>query len=110
MSEDGVLNISQSVSGKESLGNYPIISLEEAIGLLKQGKYATSVCVDFLGVQAVKKAELVYYVSSFAEYFVPYYKFYVEIEQDGTITEELPGIKSYGAFYVPAIKDKYIAQ
>ena len=110
MSEDGVLNISQSVSSKEKLGNYPINSLEEATDLLEQGKYVTSIGIDFPGVQAVKKAELVYYVSSFAEYFMPYYKFYVEIEQDGTISEELPGIKSYGAFYVPAIKDKYIAQ
>lgn len=110
MLEDGVLNISQSVSGKESLGNYPIISLEEATGLLEQGKYATSVCVDFLGVQAVKKAKLVYFVSSTAEYFIPYYKFYVEIEHDGTIAQDLPGIKSYGAYYVPAIDSKYITE
>lgn len=110
MLEDGVLNISQSVSGKESLGNYPIISLEEATGLLEQGKYATSVGADFLGVQAVKKAELVYFVSSTAEYFIPYYKFYVEIEHDGTITQDLPGIKSYGAYYVPAIDSKYIIE
>ena len=110
MYEDGVLNISQSVAGKESLGNYPIISLKKATQLLEEGEYVTSVGIDFPGVQAVKKAELIYYVSSSAEYFVPYYKFYVEFEHDGTITEDLPGIKSYGAFYVPAIKDKYIAQ
>ncbi len=110
MYEDGVLNISQSVADKESLGNYPIISLDKATELLEQGEYVTSVGVDFPGVQAVKKAELVYYVSSSAEYFVPYYKFYVEIEHDGTIGEELPGIKSYGTYYVPAVKDKYIAQ
>ncbi len=110
MLEDGVLNISQSVSGKELLGNYPIISLEEATGLLEQGKYATSVGADFLGVQAVKKAELVYFVSSTSEYFIPYYKFYVEIEHDGTITQDLPGIKSYGAYYVPAIDSEYIIE
>ena len=110
MSEEGVLHISQGVSDREYIGNYPINSLEEATDLLQQGKYVTSVCIDFPGVQAVKKAELVYYVSSFAEYFVPYYNFYVEIEHDGTISEDLPGIKSYGAYYVPAIKDKYIAQ
>ena len=110
MSEEGVLHISKSVSGKELLGNYPIISLEEATGLLEQGKYATSVGVDFLGVQAVKKAELVYFVSSTSEYFIPYYKFYAEIEHDGTITQYLPRIKSYGAYYVPAIDSKYIIE
>ncbi len=110
MSEEGVLHISKSVSDREYIGNYPIISLEEATDLLQQGKYVTSVCIDFPGVQAVKKAELVYYVSSFAEYFVPYYKFYVEIEHGGTLSEDLSGVKSYGTFYVPAIKDEYIAQ
>ena len=110
MYEDGVLHISQSVASREAVGNYPINSLNKATELLEQGEYVTSVNVDFPGVQAVKKAELVYYVSSAAEYFVPYYRFYVEIEHDGDIGDALPGMKSYGTYYVPAIKDKYIVE
>ena len=72
----------------------------------------TSMDTDFAKwyTDVVKKAELVYFVSSTAEYFIPYYKFYVEIEHDGTITQDLPGIKSYGAYYVPAIDSKYIIE
>ena len=107
MSEDGMLNISRSVAGKDLLGNYPIVSPDEAKDLLVQGEYVTSVGVDFPGVQAVKKTELVYFVSASAECFVPYYKFYIEFEPEGSITEYLPGIKSYGTYYVPAIESKY---
>ena len=107
--DDGTLHISQSVGGREPVGNYPIISPGEATELLEQGEYYTSVFIDFPGVQAVKKVELVYCKSSVAKTFVPYYRFYIEVEHEGTIAEDFPGMKSFGTYYVPAVEGKYIS-
>ena len=106
----GTLRISQSCCENETVGVYPIITADEAFELLEQGEYYTSVYVDFPGVQAVKKVELVYHTSTLAKTFVPYYRFYIEIEPDGTITEDFPEIKSYGTYYVPAVERKYIQE
>ncbi len=110
MYEDGILHISRSVDGRELIGNYPIISLDEAIKLLEKGDYYTSVFVDFPGVQAVKKVELVYHISTLAKTFVPYYRFYIEFEHDGNISDKFPGMKSFGTYYVPAVESKYIQE
>ncbi len=105
----GTLNISRSCSEDETVGIYPIITADEALELLEQGEYYTSVYVDFSGVQAVKKVELVYHISSLAKTFVPYYRFYIEFEHDGDIADKFPGMKSYGTYYVPAVEGKYIS-
>lgn len=60
-------------------------------------------------VKKKKKVELIYHNSNLSEISVPYYRFYVEIENEGNIAEELPGIKTYGTYYVPAVKREYIS-
>lgn len=35
---------------------------------------------------------------------MPYYRFYVELPE-----EESDGMKTYGAYYVPAVEEKYIS-
>ena len=40
---------------------------------------------------------------------MPYYRFYVEIENSGDIGETFPGMKTYGTYYVPAVESKYIS-
>lgn len=91
------------------MGIYPIITADEALGLLLNGNYVTSVYTEFGGKEKVKKVELVYHISNLSELFVPYYKFYVEIENDGDIAENFPGMKTYGTYYVPAVESKYIS-
>lgn len=107
--ENGALHISRSCKEDETVGIYPIITADEALGLLLDGNYVTSVCTDFGGEENIKKAELVYHTSALSELFVPYYRFYVEIENEGDIEKTLPGIKSYGTYYVPAVDSKYIS-
>lgn len=56
------------------------------------------------GKEYIKKAELIYRVDVRSEYYIPYYRFYIELpeaERDG-------GMKTYGAYYVPAVEGKYI--
>ena len=77
----------------ESLGLYPLITLEEAKALLKEGKYYTNVWGDFVYDEAnIRRVELLYGNGKVDEYYQPYYCFYMLLE-DGV---------SYGMFYVTA--------
>ena len=87
------------------LGDYPIISSDEALELLGEGKYITSVArYDFPGTEYVGRVELIYRVTDLEEYYIPYYRFYVEIPEGAK-----DGKKLYGAYYVPAVRQEYIS-
>ncbi len=86
------------------VGDYPIITVEEAKELLAKGSYITTVPYELPGMDYVKKAELVYRNDREIEYFMPYYRFYVELPE-----MEREGMKTFGAYYVPAVAGEYIA-
>ncbi|NLW78491.1 MAG: hypothetical protein GXY32_03640 [Ruminococcaceae bacterium] len=94
----------------EKLGDYPIITPEEAQDLLVAGHYITTVPEAMPGAEYIAKVELVYRTESAAEVFMPYYRFYVEIDRAemGMVPLE-GGLKTYGAYYVPAVAGEYIA-
>lgn len=50
--------------------------------------------------EKIKKTELVYSTDAMDSCFVPYYRFYVELDHS-----PVPGLKCYGEFDVPAIKE-----
>ena len=99
----------------EKIGDYPIISLEEAEGLLETGHYTTSVPWEMPGMEYVAKAELVYRAGIGDEYIMPYYRFYAELPAHVT---DLPApeasstaeqaLKYYGVYYVPAVDSDYL--
>lgn len=91
----------------EKLGDYPIISIEEAKKCLAAGKYKTNVPFAFPGEEYLGKVELVYRSGSLEKLIIPYYRFYVLLP-DMTEGSEA-GLKNYGAYYVPAISDEYIS-
>ncbi|MDE6853270.1 MAG: hypothetical protein K2J67_12455, partial [Lachnospiraceae bacterium] len=88
----------------QKIGSYPVITAEEATELLCKGNYITSVPDAFPGKSHVAKRELVYRTGAEEKYFMPYYRFYVELPG----TEE-DGFKHYGAYYVPAVEQSYLA-
>ncbi len=88
----------------EKVGDYPIITVEEASELLANGNYITTVPYELPGMDYVKKVELVYRNDRESEYFMPYYRFYVELPD----MELDNGMKTYGAYYVPAVSGEYI--
>ncbi len=66
----------------------------------------TSVPDEFPGAEAIGKVELVYRMDSQEEFFMPYYKFYVRLDESHDI-EEL-NLVTYGTYYVPAVSGEYI--
>lgn len=87
------------------VGDYPIITSEQARELLLEGNYLTSVPYEIPGAEYVKKVELIYRNGEFEEYYMPYYRFYVELPEE----EREHGLKDYGAYYVPAVDSAYIS-
>ena len=91
------------------LGDYPVITLDKAQEMLIEGKYLTTVPADFIkngviSAEDIALGELVYRCSSgLDKYFMPYYRFYVELDFDSD------GGKDYGAFYVPAVSEEYLS-
>ena len=95
----------------QKVGDYPIISVAEAKTLLKKGNYSTSSPYQLPGMKHVKKVELVYLTDVFESYFMPYYKFYVELPEEKGVTDSLrdTDMKTYGVYYVPAVESRYIS-
>ncbi len=91
--------------GLESIGSYPILTEEQARNQLLAGRYLTTAPEAFSGEGNIGKVELVY-KEDLAEHFLPYYKYYVKIEN----TEEASalGLTGYAAYYVPAVNPEYI--
>lgn len=88
----------------QKAGDYPIITSEKAEELLASGNYITNVPDKMPGLEYVRKVELVYHSETYDAYFMPYYCFYVELPE-----KEENGLKTYGAYYVPAVKGDYIS-
>lgn len=89
----------------EKLGDYPIISAQQAEELLLNGNYISSVPYEIHGAEYIKKVELIYRTGQHEEYYMPYYRFYVELPE----AERDNGLKTYGAYYVPAVESSYIS-
>lgn len=111
--ESAELNVSCSnaLTRSEKLGDYPIITWEDAQEKILAGEY-----VDAGGYkpaeESIKDVELVYWVTKGSRYYIPYYRFYVELDAGSSnwlarIDEQ--GLKQYEACYVPAVEEEYIA-
>lgn len=104
--DDGVANIIRfNVAGcPEKVGDYPIISLDEAKERLYNNIYTTILGVGdykFTGAEQIGGVDLLYLTHSFWGYDMPYYCFYVKTGDD---FDE----KAYFDYYVPAIADEYL--
>lgn len=99
-----LIRISDGLSCAEKLGDYPVISAEEAYELLLNGNYITSVPYAITETGPVATVELVYRSGRTEETFLPYYRFYAALPQ-----QRDNGLTDYGAYYVPAVKAEYIA-
>lgn len=84
----------------EKIGDYPIITVEQAEKLLYEGKYISASEQNFIHSMPIVKTELVYRSENL---FMPYYKFFVQMPN---INEN--GFHEYSAYYVPAIQQQYL--
>ena len=107
---DGQMGISfDRYDLSQVIGEYPIISVKKAQALLEKGYYVSSTIDPFPGTDTIKKVELTYHTAPWFSTFVPYYKFYVEEPESAYLDDDLPGIKSFATYYVPAVDSRYIA-
>ena len=95
----------------QKAGDYPILSLEEARELLLEGRYLTTVPENYrregLREEDIALEELVYRTEDMQEYFMPFYRFLVELPEDPNVPMA-QGLTTYGAYYVPAIPEEYL--
>jgi len=89
----------------DKIGDYPIITADAARELLLDGRYVTTVPEEFPGEEYVAKVELMYRSSHYDSTFFPYYRFLVELPN----VPKWSGLKNFGAYYVPAVEEKYIS-
>lgn len=88
----------------KKMGDYPLITASEAKQALLRGEYITSVPHDLTGEETVAKVELIYRTGRNEKYYLPYYRFYVEIPDSGNRAP----LKEYGTYYVPAVQARYL--
>lgn len=89
----------------QKVGDYPLITVDEAKEKLAEGQYKSTVPAAFPGLDHVARIELIYRTGQNETYFMPYYRFLVEIPE----MAQDNGLKTYGAFYVPAVEDEYLS-
>lgn len=85
----------------QKVGDYPVITPRQAQKLLAEGRYITNVPYELPGTQYVRSVELCYLTGQREEYFMPYYRFLVELPQE----ERENGLRNYEAYYVPAVEE-----
>lgn len=96
------------VSSSFNMGDYPIITWQEAQKKLLKGEYVSSadesmVTGGKLSEDAIADVDLIYYTNGNPELYLPYYRFFVKYD-----SADSPN-KSYAYFYVCAVSDKYLA-
>ena len=99
-----LIRINDKLSCAEKIGDYPIISTEEAKDMLLDGGYITTAPYEMPGKKYIAKAELIYRSGTGENIWMPYYRFLVELPE---MAQE-NGLKNFGAYYVPAVEAKYI--
>ena len=110
--DSGKLSIIRRNNGllsAEKLGDYPVITAAEAEERLSAGNYQTSVPAAFSGEESIGRVELVYRTGRSEEILMPYYRFYVLLPESVYGADDEEGLKTYGAYYVPAVAEEYIA-
>ena len=100
------IRIRNALAAAETLGDYPIVSADEARQRLRAGNYQTSAPCALPEDADIAGEELVYRTGSREQLLLPYYRFYVRLPD--TDMEYADGLQLYGAYYVPAIADAYL--
>ena len=89
----------------DKVGDYPIITAQQAQAQLVAGHYITSCGWEMPGEAYIRKVELVYRTGEYDEYFMPYYRFYVELLEEAPVE----GCMHLAAYYVLAVAEEYLA-
>ncbi len=101
--EEGILTIYlYQADLSQKLGDYPVISTDQARAMLLSGKYYSD-CPDAPVKDRIAGVELSYKKGEDHDMFVPFYRFLVDVESEHTPE----GLKAYASYFVPAIPEEY---
>ncbi len=96
----------KNIDRTHKIGDYPILTAAEAEEIFLSGDYLTTVPADYIPKKmTAAKTELIYRTGNREQYYLPYYRIYAEIAPD---FEREYDTKTYGAFYVPAVRPEYV--
>lgn len=96
----------KNIDRTHKIGDYPILTAEEAEDTFLAGDYLTTVPEDYLPEEmTAAKIELIYRTGSREKYYLPYYRIYAEVTPN---FEREYNTKTYGVFYVPAVRPEYV--
>ncbi|MBQ4036620.1 MAG: hypothetical protein IJC84_00665 [Clostridia bacterium] len=104
-----LIRIYDGLSSAKKVGDYSIITSEEAKKHLISDSDPTDTPVAFPGEEYIEKIELVYRVGRSEELLLPYYRFYVRLPDSLNQIASKKGLKLFGSYYVLAIEDEAIA-
>ena len=107
----GMIRIANRRLSAEEIGQYPLISEEEAMERLAAGEYITTVPAEYLAEDGITEdmilsCELEYRVSNIDKFSMPYYHYYVRLDRFPALDVE--GLKHYGGYWVPAVHPDYL--
>lgn len=91
-------------SRAQPLGEYPILTPEEAQAQLLAGHFLTTAPEKVVTKDSVRRVELCYRTGGFETLYMPWYRFYVELPNSASST----GLRTFGAYYVPAVRPEYL--
>lgn len=106
--EDDTFELTLTVTNPypyESLGYYPVISLEDATELLLKHHYLTHFKMDDIKREDIYGAQLKYFESQANETILPVYEFMVAVDFGLHVD---PNYVTYALFYVPAIEPSLV--
>lgn len=89
---------------EEKIGDYPIMDIDQAKEqFIKENKEIKK--------EDILKTEMVYLNKINNKYLIPYYKFYVNANEDHFLVCDIPSdIYQLKVYYIPAIEEKYIVK
>ena len=108
----GGIHIRRQAGALEKLGDYPLISEEEATEMLFAGEYITTVPAEYMTdegftADAILSCELEYRPSNLDTYYIPYYHYYVRLDNFPG-HNMAAGLEHYGGYWVPAVQPEYL--
>lgn len=92
----------------EKIGDYPVLTAQQAKELFLRGDCLAPAPESSPAEEDIVRVELVYSNMSTQTYFMPYYRFWLETQDD--MPQELLdlGLKCYEPYYVPAVDPAYL--
>ncbi len=113
-SEDGsqldLIRVINEPAAYDTAGEYPLISADEAYEeLLKGNCFANTNGIIPDENTEIADVQLVYMNNRAFEYVMPCYLFHADItDAANKVFSDLPGLRQYGLYYVPALSSEYI--